>query len=163
MQETWRLCCLPPAVLLLAQGVWVGQTDEWDCRTVRFSRRAVANPLSLILTQARSDVSVLMFLCAGTGIYSWQSLMEFGVEWGQRTASDESEMGRVRVRNWGRPGRLESSEAAARQGETGSLRPGSGVGAHQGRCEANTEKAIENHEGGGGLDPCSRRGCQRPE
>lgn len=37
---------------------------------------------------------------------------------------------------------------------------GSGVSAHQGRCEANTEKAIENHECGGGLDPCSRRGCQ---
>lgn len=162
MQETWRLCCLPPAVLPLAQGVWVGKTDEWDCRTVRFSHQGVANS-SLILTQARSDVSVLMFSCAGTGIYSWQSLMEFGVERGQKTASDESEMGRVRARKWGRPGRLESSEEAARQGKTGSLRPRSGVGAHQGRCEANTEKAIENPEGGGGLDPCSRRGCQRPE
>lgn len=70
-----------------------------------------------------------------------------------QTASNESEMGRVRVRKWGRPGRLENSEKKARQGETGSLRPGSGIGAYQGRREANMEKAIENHEGGGRPGP----------
>lgn len=39
------MCCLPPRVLLLARGVWVGKTDEWDCRRVRFSHQGMANPL----------------------------------------------------------------------------------------------------------------------
>lgn len=50
--------------------------------------------------------------------------MEFGVEWGQRMVSDESEMGRGQ--KVGKAWEAGGSEVAVRQGRLGASDPGQG-------------------------------------